>query len=159
MERMPFEYRRCARRAEIAELAREIAPMEVAGMKPREIASVGGMLMAAAAKCRTYVVRLGGRLCGICFVEDREDRREMAFTKTRHLVEDRKVAFARGIPQLLADLAAHEAEAGRDAKPMYMHAPDARSREWFVRAGCAETERGLLCPRANAGRPQGRKEA
>lgn len=150
MRRIPFEYRRQAQTAEIVELVRNISPLETEGMEPCIRDSLGGALLAAAAKCRTYSVRLSGRLAGVCFVEDRPDRREMAFTKTRYLTEERKFTFARGIPQLLADLARYEADGGRDGKPMYMHVPDGdeRGKAWFVRAGCVETEDGLLCPEA-----------
>ena len=60
------------------------------------------------------------------------------------------MAFARGIAGLLRELADAEERAGHGAKPMYMHVPegDARSEEWFVRAGCRRTAHGLLCPGA-----------
>lgn len=146
--RVPFEYRAPALEGEVAELARELSPLETEGMQPIDRETIGDALLRAAKECRTYSVRLDGRLCGVCFVEDRPYGREMAFTKTRFLTEERRTTFARGIPQLLEDLARGEAERGHGGKPMYMHAPegDARSRAWFVRAGCVETERGLLCP-------------
>ena len=68
-------------------------------------------LAACAMADRSYVVRLDGRLAGICFVCDCDDRREMAFTKTRYLASERKIAFARNVGLLLADLAGAENEA------------------------------------------------
>lgn len=149
---MTFSYSAPARIAELQELAAAIAPMELRGCSEAFAQNVlPGLLLATAARSRTYAVRLDGRLAGICFIQDLGSRREMAFTKTRYLVEERKIAFARAIPQLLADLAREEARRRRDAKPMYMHTPegDEKSKRWFVRAGCVETERGLRCPGAN----------
>ena len=146
--RIPFEYRAPALDREIVELVRDLSPRETEGLEPCVRDTLGGALIVASKKCRTYSVRLDGRLAGVCFVEDRPDRRVMAFTKTRFLTEERKVTFARGIPQLLDDLARGEAARRRGGKPMYMHVPegDERSKAWFVRAGCVETEHGLLCP-------------
>ncbi len=139
-----FTYRRNATRADVRALVADISPME------RAPADVLGRLLAALRHSRTYVVRLGGRLAGICFVADLPCRREMAFTKTAWLTGRRPVAFARGIPRLFADLNAHEAETGHDGRPMFMHVPegDAKSAAWFVRAGCATAPdgTGLLCP-------------
>lgn len=149
-----FQYSRNARAGELAELAREISPMEAAQLPP---GLSGGALAAAfaalAAGTRTYTVRLGGRLCGVCFVEDLPDRRLMSFTKTRFLASERRVTFARGIGRLLRDLAAAEREAGRDARPMYMHVPegDFRSMAWFARAGCVPEGGWLRCPGADRG--------
>ena len=145
-----FRYRRGATRGDLAELAREISPMETEGMDEGLRWTLEGLFMTLAARERTYTVRLDGRLAGVCFIADKADRREMAFTKTRYLTDERRVAFARGIPQLLRDLAEREREAGRDGKPMYMHVPegDAKSEAWFVRAGCERTEKGLRCPEA-----------
>ena len=145
---IPFEYHAPALDREIVELVRDLSPLETEGLEPCVRDTLGGALIVASKKCRTYSVRLDGRLAGVCFVEDRPDRRVMAFTKTRFLTEERKVTFARGIPQLLDDLARGEAARRRDGKPMYMHVPegDERSKAWFVRAGCVETEHGLLCP-------------
>lgn len=135
-----WSYRRGASLAELTAFWGEIAEME---HKERVGASAW---LDAVLRARVYQVRLDGRLAGMCFVHDLPDRREMAFTKTEWLVTERKIAFARGIPRLLRDLAEHER--GRDSKPMYMHVPegDGRSAEWFVRAGCAMTDKGLLCP-------------
>ncbi len=146
-----FAYSSPAKGAELLELAREVAPMELRGFPPGFSEALPGLLFQAAARSRTYVVRLSGRLAGICFVEDLGDRRQMSFTKTRYLVEERRIAFARGIAGLLADLAAEEARRGRDSSPMYMHVPDGdeKSKRWFVRAGCVESELGLRCPGAN----------
>lgn len=131
---------------ELRELCDDVAEIEHA---PEDLF---GRLLAASSRLRTYVVRAPDRaLEGICFVDDLPDRREMAFTKTRHLVERRPIAFARSIPLLLDELARRERAAGRDAKPMYMHTPegDEKSRRWFIRAGCVDAgERGLLCPKA-----------
>ena len=144
----PFTYARNARIGELLDLARDISPMETRGMAPGDVAALGGLFIALAARSRTYTARLGGRLCGVCFVEDFPDRRGMSVTKTRYLTEERRFAFARGIARLLRDLDRLEAAAGRCGVPMYMHTPegDVRSKEWFIRAGCVETERGLLCP-------------
>ena len=143
-----FSYARNAQRSEIWELVRSISPMETEGLPPEVRDTLCASLIRAAAECRTYSAYLDGRLAGICFVRDLADRREMCFAKTRYLTEERKIAFALGVPRLLRDLAEMESMARRDAKPMYMHVPegDTRSKEWFVRAGCTETEGGLLCP-------------
>lgn len=148
-----FTYRRNAREEELRELCREISPLETAGLSVRERRALPGLVLSAARKCRTYVVRIDSRLAGVCFVDDFADRREMAFTKTRYLTEERRLTFAKEIWRLLVDLARFEREAGRDAKPMYMHVPDGdeRSAAWFVRAGCVLTERGLLCPQQERG--------
>lgn len=144
MTGISFTYRRNATRADVRALVDDMSPME------RAPEGVLGALVAALRRARTYVVMLDGRLAGICFVVDLADRREMAFTKTAYLTERRPVAFARGIPQLFADLNAHEAETRHDGKPMYMHVPegDAKSAAWFVRAGCAAAPdgTGLVCP-------------
>ena len=149
-QKVAFTYARGARVAEIKELYRDISPLETAHMTP-EFAKgpLLGALLFAAAHSRTYAVRLDGRLAGICFIEDRDFGRLMSFTKTRYLTEERKVAFARGIPQLLKDLARAEKATGRDDKPMYMHVPDGdrKSEAWFVRSGCRRTAHGLMCPR------------
>ena len=164
MSRTPFEYTRGATEAELRELAAEISPMETAGLRRAEPANqdtwatgnglsphnLAELLVVLGRISRTYAVRIGGRLCGVCFVEEFDDRREMSFTKTRYLTEERRVTFARGIAGLLRDLAELEGGAGHGGKPMYMHVPegDVRSEEWFVRAGCRRTERGLQCPGA-----------
>ena len=154
---MTWTYTNGATAEEIEELCRELSPMELGsdadgdvGRHVRE-AVLPDAMSGYAAKCRTYVARLDGRLAGICFVEDRGRRREMSFAKTRHLTEERKIAFARGIQALLAELAAREREAGCDREPMYMHVPegDAKSEAWFVRAGCVRTADGLRCPEAD----------
>ena len=135
-----WRYRRGAALGELTAFWKQIAAME---HKERIGAAAW---LEAVLRTRVYQVYLDGRLAGMCFVADLPDRREMAFTKTEWLVTERKIAFARGIPHLLRDLADHER--GRDANPMYMHVPegDERSEEWFVRAGCVRTELGLLCP-------------
>jgi hypothetical protein len=148
MRRIEFKYGRCATIDDIRHLAENISPMEIAHLDPERRRTLRGELQYAAMNCRTYTVRLDGHLAGICFIRDLPDRREMAFTKTRYLTENRKITFARGITQLLNDLSGGETAAGRAGKPMYMHTPhgDSRSKEWFVKAGCVETENGLLCP-------------
>lgn len=153
---MTWTYTIGATAEEIEELCRELSPMELGGDADGDVgrhvreAVLPEAMSAYAAKCRTYVARLDGRLAGICFVEDVGRRREMSFAKTRYLTEERKIAFARGIPALLAELAARERAAGCDREPMYMHVPegDARSEAWFVRAGCVRTADGLRCPEA-----------
>jgi len=147
--RIPFEYKAGATDAELAELARDVWPGELEGLDESLRDTLEDVFKAIARWARTYTVRLAGRLCGICFVFEKPDRREMSFTKTRHLAEERKYTFAVGIGQLLRDLAEREDADGHGGKPMYMHVPegDDRSRDWFVRAGgCEETEWGLKCP-------------
>ena len=106
---------------------------------------------------RRYAVYLDGRLAGVAFVHERTGRdgrayRDMCFTKTRYLAEERRITFARTIPQLMADLDRHEraaiGDAEADAKPLYMHTPDGdgRSKAWFLKCGCVEDEHGLRCP-------------
>ena len=145
---IPFEYSIGATEDDCRELARRISPMEIEALSGEEREMLPELLCSERRRCRTYTVRLGGRLAGICFVEDRDGRREMAFTKTRYLTEERRVAFARGIPQLVEDLQRAESDAGHGGKPMYMHVPegDGRSKEWFLRCGFTETDKGLLCP-------------
>ena len=142
-----FEYSYPATTEEVERLWDDIWEGELATRKDITRES---FLEACATADRSYVVWLDGRLAGICFVCDCGDRREMAFTKTRHLARERKIAFARNVGQLLADLAGAENEAaarrGAAETPLVFHAPDARSRDWFVRAGCIITERGLECP-------------
>lgn len=154
-ETFGFGYSRNALAHEIEELARDIAPVETAALDDETRRTLLPRLMVAAVRCRTYVARLDGRLAGICFIEDLPDRREMAFAKTRYLAEKRRFAFARGLGQLLAALAALEAEAHADARPMYMHVPegDGKSAAWFVRAGLKMTPRGLLVKEGREGRP------
>lgn len=137
---MKWIYKRGASLSELVAFWREIADIE---HKERVRSSEW---LAVSMRARIYKVFLDERLAGMCFVHDLPDRREMAFTKTEWLVTCHPMVFARGIPQLLQDLAEHER--GRDSKPMYMHVPegDERSAEWFVRAGCKLTDAGLLCP-------------
>lgn len=155
MSAFPFEITTGASDADCEELAWHLSPLEFAAAGlPMDDLRVPDMLCrvfkSERAAARTYVARVDGELAGICFVYDFPDRREMSFAKTRYLTEQRKVAFARGIPQLLRELARREAQAGCGAPAMYMHVPegDDRSKEWFIRCGCAETDKGLLCPAA-----------
>ena len=149
MAKNPFSYEPGARALDLVELAAQISPLETAHLPAAMRSQLAGLFLEAAAKSsRTYTVRIDGRLAGICFVEDTPGGREMAFTKTRYLTHERRLTFARSIRQLFADLAKLEAVCGARPGPMYMHVPegDARSKAWFLRAGCRETERGLECP-------------
>lgn len=144
----PFAYRHPARSEDLDALWEDMSEQDrrddTHGVLSREFLSF------ATDRCRSYVLEADGRLAGICFVGDAQDRREMCFYKTRWLCERRPLAYARGVRWLLGVLARLEAEAGKDAKPMYFHAPDdgGRAAAFFVRAGCRQTDIGLLVPGA-----------
>ena len=141
--RSPFSYEIPATRERVGELFDDHSPLEELpdGMERQDF--IDGFMSADA----TYAVMIDGRLAGVAAVWDASEGRTMCFTKTSYLTSARRVTFARGIPQLLADLADAERRRGA-AGPMYMHTPDGddRSRAWFARAGCEETDCGLLCP-------------
>lgn len=142
-----FTFARCARGDELKELADGISPLELVGVPEERVRSMRGWLHALAATCRTYVVRTGGMLAGICFVKDLEGppRRMVAFVKTERFTA-RRTEAARSVPEQFRCLARLERESGRAGTPMYFSVPfeDVSARGWYVRMGCTAAEGTLL---------------
>lgn len=67
---------------------------------------------------------------------------ELAFTKTKALVDKYPISFARSIPNLLSDI--YRAW----GRPLAIHKPPSpRDAKWFIRCGCADMGDWLKYPK------------